>query len=77
MSDKEDTINESDRNLVQGFTAEQIQQLAKAIYSLNNNSKSDMFVSTAGLLAHNSSINFAFTKPWILDSRATNHFAYD
>jgi len=62
MSDKEGT-NESDRNLVQGFTAEQIQQLAKTIYSLNNNGKSDMFVSAADMLAHNSSINYAFTKP--------------
>ena len=38
---------------------------------------SDTFVSTAGLLAHNSSINSAFTKSWILDSGATNHFASD
>jgi len=29
MSGKEDTSNESDRNLVQGFTAEQIQQLTR------------------------------------------------
>ena len=71
------TSNESDRNLVQGFTARQIQQLAKTIYSLNNNGKRDTFISAAGLLAHNSSINFAFTKPWILDSGATNHFASD
>jgi len=63
MSGKEDTSNESDRNLAQGFTAEQIQQLAKAIHSLNNNGKSDTFVSAAGLLSHNSSINSAFTKP--------------
>jgi len=77
MSGKEDISNESDRNLVQGFSAEQIQQLAKAIYLLNNNGKSDMFVSSAGLLAHNSSSNSAFTKPWILDSVATDHIASD
>ena len=75
MYDKEGTSNESDRNFVQGFTFEQIQQLAKTIYSLNNNGKSDTFVSAEGLLAHNSFINSAFTKPWILDSGATNHFA--
>jgi len=39
--------------------------------------KSDMFVSVAGLFAHNSFINSAFTKPWILDSGATNHFESD
>ena len=77
MSGKEDISNESDRNLVQGFNAEQIQQLAKAIYSLNNNGKSDTFVSSAGLLAHNFSSNSAFTKSWILDSRATDHIAFD
>ncbi|XP_068483312.1 uncharacterized protein [Phaseolus vulgaris] len=69
--------NESDRNLVQGFTAEQIQQLAKAIYSLNNNGKSEVFINAAGLFARNSSINSAFTKPWILDSGATDHIASD
>ena len=77
MSGKEGTSNESDRNLVQRFSAEQIQQLARAIYSLNNNGKSDMFVSSAGLLAHNSSSNSAFTKPWILDSGAIHHIASD
>jgi len=77
MSGKEGTSNGSDRNLVQGFTADQIQQLAKAVCSLKNNGKSDTFISAAGLLAHNSSINSTFTKPWILDSRASNHFASD
>ncbi|XP_068497866.1 uncharacterized protein [Phaseolus vulgaris] len=48
MSGKEGTSNESDRNPVQRFTAEQIQQLAKAIFSLNNNGKNDTFVSAAG-----------------------------
>jgi len=75
MSGKEGTSNESDRNLIQRFSAEQIQQLARAIYSLNG--KSDTFVSSAGLLAHNSSSNSAFTKPWILDSGATHHIASD
>jgi len=51
--------------------------LARAIYSLNNNGKSDTFVSSAGLLAHNSSSNYAFMKPWILDSGATDHIASD
>ena len=73
MSGKEGTSNESDRNLVQHLSAEQIQQLARAIYSLNNNGKSDRFVSSA----HNSSSNSAFTKPWILDSGATHHIASD
>jgi len=70
--------NESDGNLIQGFTAEQIQQLAKAVYSLNNNyGKSEAFINVAGLFAHNSSINSAFTKPWILDSEATDHITSD
>ena len=77
MYGKEGIRNESYRKLVQDFSAEQIQQLAKAIYSLNNNGKSDMFVSSAGLLAHNSSSNSAFTKPWILDSGAADHIASD
>jgi len=77
MSGKEGISNESDRNLVQGFNAEKIQQLAKAIYSLNNNGKSDTFVSSTGLFAHTSSSNYAFTKPWILDSGATDHIASD
>jgi len=51
MFGKEGTSNESNKNLIQGFTAEQIQQLATAIYSLNNNGKSDTFVSVASLLA--------------------------
>jgi len=76
MSGKEGISNESDKNLVQRFSAKQIQQLARAIYSLNNNGRSDTFVSSAGLLAHNSSSNYAFTKPWILDSGATHHIAY-
>jgi len=46
----------------EGFTAKQIQQLTKAIYSLNNNGKNDKFVSTVGLLAHNTSTNSVFTK---------------
>ena len=77
MSDRKDTNNESDGNLVQGFAAEQIQLLTKAIYSLNNNGKSDTFMNAAGLFAHKSSINSAFTKPWILDSGKTNHIASD
>jgi len=49
--------------------------LANAIYSLNNNGKSDTFVSSTGLFAHNSSSNPAFTKPWILDNGATDHIS--
>ena len=77
MSGKEGISNEFDRNLVLCLSAEQIQQLANAIYSLNNNGKSDTFVSSAGMLAHNCSSNSAFTKPWILDSGATDHIASD
>ena len=36
-----------------------------------------MFINTAGLFAHNSSINSAFTKLWILDSGSINHIASD
>jgi len=64
-------------NLVQGFTVEQIQQLTKAVYSLNNSGKIDVFINVASLFAHNSSIHFAFTKPLILDSRAADHIASD
>jgi len=62
MYDKEGTSNESDGNLVQGFTADQIQQLANAVYSLNNNGKSDTFINVASLFSHNLFIISAFTK---------------
>ena len=45
---------------------EQIQQLAKVVYSLHCRSCQ---------IAHNSSIDSAFTKPWILDNGATDHIA--
>jgi len=70
MYDKEDITNESDRKLVQGFIVGQIQQLTKIIYSINNNDKNDTFVNSTGLLAHNSSSNFA--KP--LDQQASPSF---
>jgi len=69
--------NDFDGNLVQGFTAEKIQQLAKTVYSLNNIGKSEPVINVAGLFAFNSSIDSTFTKQWILDSRATDHIASD
>jgi len=36
-----------------------------------------VFINVAGMFAHNSSINSAFTKSWILDSGATDHIASD
>jgi len=64
--------NELDGNLVQGF-----RHLAKPIYLLNHNGKSDTFINVAGLFVHNSSINSAPTKTWILDSGAINDIASD
>jgi len=61
--------NEFDGNLVQGFSAEKIK--------FRNNGKSEVFINVVGLFAHNSSINSAFTKPWILGSGATDDIASD
>ena len=34
----------------------------------------DVYANAAGFLMNfNTSVNFVFTKPWILDSGATNH----
>ena len=61
--------------LVQGFTADQIQPLAKAIYSLNNNGKSDTFISdVTGLFVHNSSINSGF---WIAEQLISLHLIHN
>jgi len=45
--------NESDGNLVQGFSAEKIK--------FSNNDKSEAFINVAGLFAHNSSDSQFFT----------------
>jgi len=65
MFGKENISNEFYGNLVQDFTVEQIQQLAKVANSLNSNDKSDAFIKVVGLFVHNSSIGSTFTKPWI------------
>jgi len=68
--------NQPDTNIVPGFSNEQIQQLAKAISMMNqNSSNSDVFANVAGLLSTDAFINFISTKPWILDSGATNHIS--
>jgi len=74
MSGKKSTINEFDENLVQASLSIKFR---KTIYLLNNNGKSDTFIIAAGLFVHNTSINSAFTKPWILDSGTTNQIASD
>lgn len=63
------------------LSAEQIQQLARAlsmISSNNNAGNNNTHANAAGLsLFSNASINSVFTKPWILDSGATNHITSD
>ena len=77
MVDSSSLPHDSNESDIQGFTVEQIHQLAKVVYSLNNNGKSEAFINATGLFVHNSSINSAFTKAWILDNGATDHIASD
>jgi len=59
------------------LSAEQLQQLARALNMMSSNNtagNSNAYANAAGLsLFSNASINFVFTKPWILDSGATDH----
>ncbi|KAL6348342.1 hypothetical protein AAG906_005643 [Vitis piasezkii] len=61
---------------VQGFTTEQIQQLAQAIRALNhsNSGNIDAYANAAGLIPSTLvSINSSSTSSWILDTGATDH----
>lgn len=66
---------------VQNLSAEQLQQIAHAISMMNQNhasGNSNAYANVAGLFTFlNTSINYVFTKPWILDSGATYYIIFD
>ena len=63
------------------LSAEQLQQFAHALSMMrpnNTNGNSNAFANVASLsIFSNVSVNLVFTKPWILDSRATYHITLD
>jgi len=71
----------SQSNLLNEISAEQLQQLAQAVSMISSTHSSDnsnAYANAAGLASFfNPSINSVFTKPWILDSGATDHITYD
>lgn len=67
-------------NATHGFTADQLQQLALALSQMTPNhttSNDNAYVNAACMFSSSNAINFVFTKPWILDSGATNHITTD
>lgn len=70
--------NFPDPNILNGLTPDQYQQLLAAISMVKSQSSSDAFVNAAGLSSLETPwINSVFSKPWILDSRATDHITSD
>lgn len=71
---------ESSKSLY-GLSVEQLQQLAQTISIITPNhafGNNNAYGNVAGLISSsNSSINFTFIKPWILDRRATDHISSD
>jgi hypothetical protein len=71
----------SQSNLLNEISTEQLQQLAQAVSMISSTHSSDnsnAYANAAGLASFfNPSINSVFTKPWILDSGATDHITYD
>lgn len=71
---------DSSKNALE-LSAEQLQQLARALNMMspnNTSGNSNAHANAAGLsLFSNASINSVFTKPWILDSGATDHITSD
>ncbi|XP_020411497.1 uncharacterized protein LOC109946852 [Prunus persica] len=71
----------SQSNPLHGFSAEQLQELAHAVSmmsSTHSSGNSNAYANAAGLASFSiPSINSVFTKPWILDSGATDHITYD
>ncbi|KAK3021290.1 hypothetical protein RJ639_047281 [Escallonia herrerae] len=75
-------VHSQDTNSSPGLSTDQLQQLAHAFSMMTQNQKSpgnsDAYANATGLsLFQNASINSVFTKPWILDSGATNHITSD
>ena len=72
---------QSSHNLLQGLSADQLQQLAHVVSMMNLNntsSNNNAYANAAGLSPFTvASINSVYTQPWILDSRATNHINSD
>ncbi|XP_073119563.1 uncharacterized protein [Henckelia pumila] len=68
-------------NILQVFLTEQLQQLSRALSTMNphhNTGNKDSFANAIGLAPFfDVSINSVFTKPWILDSGATDHITSD
>ncbi|KAG0457850.1 hypothetical protein HPP92_023007 [Vanilla planifolia] len=69
--------NMNDDNSLMSFSPEYLQQLAKALSTINHNyssGNSDIFANAASLFsASKSHVNSVFTNSWILDSGATDH----
>ncbi|KAL3511008.1 hypothetical protein ACH5RR_030409 [Cinchona calisaya] len=69
--------NMNDDNSLMSFSPEYLQQLAKALSTMNQNSSSgnsDVFANAADLFSVSKShVNSVFTNSWILDSGATDH----
>jgi hypothetical protein len=68
-------------NLLHGLSTEQLQQLAQAVSMISSTHSSDnsnAYVNVIGLASFFIlSINYVFTKPWILDNGATDHITCD
>ncbi|CAL8990607.1 unnamed protein product [Prunus brigantina] len=71
----------SQQNPLHGLSADQLQQLAHAVSLINSNNasgNSHAYANAAGLSQFPvASINSVFTKPWGLDSGATDHITSD
>ncbi|KAK2967943.1 hypothetical protein RJ640_029935 [Escallonia rubra] len=75
-------VHSQDTNSSPGLSTDQLQQLAHALSMMTQNQKSpgnsDAYANAAGLsLSQNALNNYVFTKPWILDSGATDHITSD
>ncbi|KAK2973562.1 hypothetical protein RJ640_003132 [Escallonia rubra] len=75
-------VHSQDTNSSPGLSTDQLQQLAHALSMMTQNQKSpgnsDAYANAAGLsLSQNALNNSVFTKPWILDSGATDHITSD
>ncbi|KAI4318109.1 hypothetical protein L6164_025917 [Bauhinia variegata] len=67
-------------NTTHGFTTDQLQQLAHTLSQMTPNhttGNDNAYVNAAGLFSSSNAINLIFTKPWILDSGATNRITTD
>ena len=75
-TESQEMSDSTSSSTVQGFTTEQIQQLAQAIRALNhsNSGNIDAYANAAGLIPSTlMSVNSSSTSSWILDTGATDH----